>query len=107
VRKQVPVVVANIMNLLEHRAVKEGYDGYGSCPLTTSKGTVMLAEFSYGGKVTPSFPLFDPRSNSRLWWLGKLIGFPWLYWQVMIKGYEFDIPHKASYAQKLVDKDTK
>lgn len=106
VRKQVPVVVANIINLLDKQTVTEGYDGYGSCPLTTSKGTVMLAEFSYGGKVTPSFPFFDPRSNSRLWWLGKIVGFPWLYWQVMIKGYEFDIPHKASYAKKLVDKDS-
>ena len=106
VRKQVPVVVKNILKLLKHQTVVEDYDGYGSCPLTTSKGTVMLAEFSYGGKVTPSFPFLDPRSNSRLWWIGKLIGFPWLYWQVMIKGYDFDIPHKATYAEKLVDKDT-
>ncbi len=106
VRKQVPVVVNNVLKLIANDAVVEGYDGYGSCPLTTSKGTVMLAEFSYGGEVTPSFPFLDPRKNSRLWWLGKLFGFPWLYWKVMIKGYEFDIPHKASYAKKLVDKDS-
>ena len=106
VRKQVPVVVDNILKLMANDSVSEGYDGYGSCPLTTSKGTVMLAEFSYGGEVTPSFPFLDPRKNSRLWWLGKLFGFPWLYWKVMIKGYEFDIPHKASYAKKLVDKDS-
>jgi len=105
VRKQVPVVVTNILKLRNSEAVAEGYDGYGSCPLTTSVGTVMLAEFSYGGTVTPSFPFLDPRTNSKLWWIGKLIGFPWLYWQVMIKGYDFDVPHKASYAEKLTKED--
>lgn len=105
VRKQVPVVVSNILKLRENQAVAEDYDGYGSCPLTTSLNTVMLAEFSYGGKVTPSFPFLDPRTNSRLWWFGKTFGFPWLYWNVMIKGYEFDIPHKASYVEKLTTQD--
>lgn len=105
VRKQVPVVVDNIINLMNQKALTEGYDGYGSCPLTTSLNTVMLAEFSYGGKVTPSFPILDPRANRWIWWIGKVIGFPWLYWSVMIKGYRIDIPHKASYAAKLVEKD--
>ncbi len=105
VRKQVPVVVDNILNLLESQEIAEGYDGYGSCPLTTSLSTVMLAEFSYGGKVTPSFPFLDPRTNSRLWWFGKIFGFPWLYWQLMIKGIRFDIPHKASYVEKLTKED--
>jgi len=50
VRKQVPVVVDNILNLINSKQPAEGYDGYGSCPLTTSLSTVMLAEFSYGGK---------------------------------------------------------
>ncbi len=100
VRKQVPVVVDNIFKLIEQQNVTEGYDGYGSCPLTTSLNTVMLAEFSYGGKVTPSFPFLDPRKNRWIWWWGKTTGFPMLYWDWMLKGYRFDIPHKASYAEK-------
>jgi hypothetical protein len=44
----------------------------------------MLAEFAYAGKVTPSFPFLDPRTNSRLWWFGKTFGFPWLYWHIMV-----------------------
>ncbi len=106
VRKQVPVVVDNILKLLDKKELVEGYDGYGSCPLTTSLSTVMLAEFSYGGKVTPSFPFLDPRTNSRLWWFGKTFGFPWLYWKIMIKGIRFDIPHKASYVEKLTKEDS-
>lgn len=103
VRKQVPVVVDNILKLIDGKAVIEGYDGYGSCPLTTSLSTVMLAEFSYGGKVTPSFPLLDPRKNRFIWWWGKTVGFPWLYWDLMIKGYRIDIPHLEAYAKKFVD----
>lgn len=106
VRKQVPVVVDNILKLKENQELVEGYDGYGSCPLTTSLNTVMLAEFSYGGKVTPSFPFLDPRTNSKLWWFGKTFFFPWLYWYVMIKGLRIDVPHKSSYAEKLVNKDS-
>lgn len=105
VRKQVPVVVDNILALMGNKAVAEGYDGYGSCPLTTSLNTVMLAEFSYAGKVTPSFPFIDPRKNRWIWWWGKTTGFPWLYWHLMLKGYRIDIPHLESYAQQFVKED--
>ncbi len=103
VRKQVPVVVDNITNMMNNAAMREGYDGYGSCPLTTSLNGVILAEFSYGGKVTPSFPWIDPRKSRWIWWLGKTTIFPWMYWHLMIKGYRIDIPHLASYAEKYVN----
>ncbi len=105
VRKQVPVVVDNILSLQNSMALREGYDGYGSCPLTTSLSTVMLAEFSYDGKVTPSFPLLDPRKNRFIWWWGKTTGFPWLYWHLMIKGYRIDIPHLECYAKKFMKEE--
>ncbi len=105
VRKQVPVVVDNILALMNSTATAEGYDGYGSCPLTTSLNTVILAEFSYDGKVTPSFPMLDPRANRFIWWWGKTTGFPWLYWHLMLKGYRIDIPHLESYAQKFMKED--
>ncbi len=105
VRKQVPVVVDNILSLINSKQVAEGYDGYGSCPLTTSLNTVMLAEFAYDGKVTPSFPLLDPRKNRSLWWWGKTTGFPWLYWHLMIKGYRIDIPHLESYAKGFLNEE--
>jgi len=105
IRKQVPVVVDNITNVMKQKALREGYDGYGSCPLTTSLSGVILAEFSYGGKITPSFPFVDPRKSRWIWWLGKTSIFPWMYWHLMLKGFRFDIPHLASYAEKFVDKE--
>ncbi|MGR8940331.1 MAG: NAD(P)/FAD-dependent oxidoreductase [Gammaproteobacteria bacterium] len=105
VRKQVPVVVDNILYLMKNKAIEGKYEGYGSCPLTTSLSTVMLAEFSYGGKVTPSFPFLDPRKNRWIWWWGKKVGFPWMYWQLMLKGYRIDIPSRESYAKKFMQEE--
>ena len=105
VRKQVPILVDNIFHLIEGKALQEKYDGYGSCPLTTSLSTVILAEFSYGGKVTPSFPLLDPRKSLFIWWIGKKIGFPWMNWHLMLKGYRIDIPHLESYAKRFINEE--
>ncbi len=102
VRKQVPVVVKNILALIAGQAIAPQYDGYGSCPLTTSLHSVMLAEFSYDGKVTPSFPVMDPRANRFIWWIGKKYLLPLLYWNYMLKGISCDIPHKQSYAEKFL-----
>jgi len=33
------------------------------------------------------------------------MGFPWMYWVLMLKGYRFDIPHLASYAKHLKDEE--
>ncbi|MCW5772726.1 MAG: NAD(P)/FAD-dependent oxidoreductase, partial [Rhodospirillaceae bacterium] len=59
VRKQAPVVVRNLIRLAKGAQVEATYDGYASCPLTTAQGKTILAEFIYGGKVTPTLPL-DP-----------------------------------------------
>ena len=77
------------------------YDGYGSCPLVTSYGTVILAEFTYGGTVTPSFPLDPTRERRSMWWLKKYF-LPYLYWDLMLKGHEWDIPHKPWTAPSLI-----
>jgi sulfide:quinone oxidoreductase len=67
------------------------YDGYGSCPLTVERGKIVLAEFTYGGKVAPSFPswLIDGTRPSRLAWLLKERILPPLYWKGMLKGHEW------------------
>ena len=93
-RIQAPIVVANLLAAMKGKPLPKAYDGYGSCPLTVAYGKIVLAEFAYGGKVTPSFPL-DPRVPRRSMWLLKTKLLPWLYWSHMFKGGEFDIPHRA------------
>ncbi|TLU71088.1 NAD(P)/FAD-dependent oxidoreductase [Lichenicoccus roseus] len=93
VRLQAPVVVRNLLSRIEGAKLSAVYDGYGSCPLTTGYGKVVLAEFGYGGKVTPSFPL-DPRVPRLSAWLLKQNFLPYMYWNWMLKGSEFDIKHR-------------
>ena len=96
VRKQAPIVAHNIIKDINKSSESyRHYDGYGACPLTVAYGKVMLAEFCYAGKVTPSFP-FDPTKPSSLYWQMKSKLFPWLQWNVMFKGKEWSKPnHKA------------
>jgi len=70
-RKQYKVVVDNMIASMEARSLPSAYAGYTVCPLITSIGTVMLAEFNWTKKPTPSFPL-DPTKERWLWWLLKV-----------------------------------
>ncbi|MGH8558893.1 MAG: FAD-dependent oxidoreductase [Methylococcales bacterium] len=92
-RLQAPLVARGLLAKIKNTPLPKAYDGYGACPLVTSKNSVMLAEFCYNGKVTPSFPL-DPRKERYSYWLLKKYGFPFLYWKIMLKGIEFNVPHK-------------
>lgn len=71
-RKQYKVVVENLIAVMEgKKELPAKYDGYTVCPLITSIGTVMLAEFNWTGKPSPSFPL-DPVQERWIWWLLKV-----------------------------------
>jgi len=71
-RKQYKVVVDNVIAMMEGKSeLPSKYAGYTVCPLVTSIGTVMLAEFNWTKKPTPSFPL-DPTQERWIWWLLKV-----------------------------------
>jgi sulfide:quinone oxidoreductase len=70
-RKQYKVVVENVISAMEGKPLTSKYDGYTVCPLITSLGTVMLAEFDWSKTPTPSFP-FDPTQERWIWWLLKV-----------------------------------
>jgi sulfide:quinone oxidoreductase len=90
IRKQAPVVVANIL-----QRIKDGmlspvkYEGYSSCPLVTGYGKMLLAEFKYDN-VRDSDPLLSRMFDTAkpLWsmWMLKKYMLPWLYWNRMLKG---------------------
>ncbi|MBI3936332.1 MAG: NAD(P)/FAD-dependent oxidoreductase [Betaproteobacteria bacterium] len=101
IRKQSPVVVRNLLHLIRGGALEEGYDGYASCPLTTAYGKVLMAEFIYGGKVTPTFPL-DPRKERGLYWWVKTTGLPRMYWDYMLKGHEWFFKHDTNWKEPPV-----
>ena len=88
VRKQIVVVAENLLALRRQAPLPLKYDGYGSCPLTVEKGKVVLAEFGYGGRLLPTFPL-DPTVARRSAWFLKATLLPWFYWNGMLKGREW------------------
>ncbi len=96
VRKQAPVVVKNLLAFLDQQPLTARYDGYTSCPLVTGYGEVMLAEFTYGGTVTPTLPL-NPFKRSRFYWVVKKHLLPPFYWRYMLRGKEGDIAHKERH----------
>ena len=98
IRKQAPVVADNLLAVKHNDEVNASYDGYASCPLTTSYGKVILAEFRYGGQVTPSLPL-SPKVSRRSYWYVKTIGLAVLYWDFMLKGFEWDVPHNIDFEE--------
>ena len=71
VRKQYKVLVDNLISVMEGKEPTAKYTGYTVCPLITDIGKVMLAEFDWTAKPTPSFPL-DPTQERYIWWLLKV-----------------------------------
>ncbi|MEO6699798.1 MAG: sulfur transferase domain-containing protein [Paraperlucidibaca sp.] len=88
VRKQIVVVSENLLALRAGVPLATRYDGYGACPLTVEKGKVVMAEFGFGGKLLPTFPL-NPVVARRSQWFLKVSVLPMVYWQLMLKGREW------------------
>ena len=92
IRKQVPIVVDNLVKLIKENTLGTmAYNGYSSCPLVTDYGKMVLAEFDYDNNFTPDPKLKNmlikdsSKQHWRLWMLKKYI-LPYLYWNKMMKG---------------------
>ncbi|MFM7381751.1 MAG: FAD/NAD(P)-binding oxidoreductase [Microcystaceae cyanobacterium] len=89
IRKQAPVVAQNLLALMEKQTLAGQYGGYTCCPLVTGYGKTIMAEFDYENKPKSSFP-FDPTQERWSMWLVKRYVLPWLYWNRMLKGEDFE-----------------
>jgi sulfide:quinone oxidoreductase len=86
IRKQVPVVAANLQASLNGTPLPAKYGGYASCPVTTARDKVLLAEFDYTMKPAPSIPLIDTAHERRDMWCLKRRGLPAMYWNLILTG---------------------
>lgn len=80
-RKQYAVLTDNVISMMESGSIpasNKKYDGYTVCPLITSIGTVMLAEFNWAskkpgsGKNAALVSFLDPTQERYIWWLLKV-----------------------------------
>ncbi|MFF5380833.1 NAD(P)/FAD-dependent oxidoreductase [Pedobacter suwonensis] len=85
IRKQAPVLVDNLLALLQGRKPAQVYNGYGSCPLVTGYGKLVLAEFDYNNEPMETFPFNQAKERYSMWLLKTKV-LPWLYWNKILKG---------------------
>ena len=85
IRKQAPVLVANLLAQIAGQPLNAAYDGYTSCPLVTGYGRLILAEFDYDGKPVETFP-FDQSKERLSMYLMKKHLLPAMYWHGMMRG---------------------
>jgi len=98
VRGQAPVLVANLLALLDGRPLEAAYDGYSCCPLITGYGKAIMAEFNYKQEPVPSFPLDPTKERWSMWFVKRKI-LPALYWNRMLAGAQHErrfIPGRIS-----------
>ncbi|WP_322488194.1 FAD/NAD(P)-binding oxidoreductase [Chloroflexus sp.] len=85
IRKQAPVLVANLTAAIAKETLPATYDGYTSCPLVTGYGSLILAEFDYANQPKESFP-FDQSQERYSMYALKAYGLPAMYWNGMLRG---------------------
>ena len=85
VRKQAPVLVENLLAVINDEQPTAKYDGYTSCPVVTGYDSLILAEFNYEHEPAETFP-FDQSKERFSMLMLKKYGLPSLYWHGMLKG---------------------
>ncbi|MBB6054034.1 NAD(P)/FAD-dependent oxidoreductase [Armatimonas rosea] len=86
IRKQAPVLVSNLLAVMEKKAPTATYDGYTSCPVVTGYGRLVMAEFDYDNNVKQSFPFIDQKKERWDMYMVKRHLLPQMYWHGMLKG---------------------
>lgn len=87
IRKQLPVVTQNLLQLLNSGIIAKPlkYNGYSACPILTDYHHVVMAEFTYGNKPSSSF-FFNTKRPLWIMYLLKHYVLPFMYWRIMLRG---------------------
>lgn len=85
IRKQAPVVVANVLALMNNESFGTEYTGYTSCPLLTGYGKLVLAEFDYNNEPMETFPFDQSKERWSMYMLKKEV-LPRMYWGQILTG---------------------
>lgn len=85
IRKQAPVVVANLLAAMQGKSPVKLYTGYTSCPLVTGYGKLVLAEFDYSNQPAETFPFDQSKERWSMYQLKKEV-LPWMYWNKILPG---------------------
>ncbi|XP_065839419.1 sulfide:quinone oxidoreductase, mitochondrial-like isoform X3 [Oscarella lobularis] len=79
------VLRENLLAAMRGQALTQKYDGYTSCPLPTSYGKLVLAEFDFNGEPLETFPVNQGKERRPFYFMKKDM-MPFLYWNLLLKG---------------------
>ena len=86
IRKQAPVVVDQLISQIKTgKPAATQYNGYGSCPLVTGYGKLVLAEFDYDNNPMETFPFDQSKERWSMYQMKRHV-LPWLYWNKILQG---------------------
>ncbi len=86
VRKQTPVLVEQLLSQIRTgKPADAKYSGYGSCPLITGYGKLVLAEFDFDNNPMETFPFDQAKERWSMYQLKRYV-LPWLYWNKILHG---------------------
>lgn len=86
IRKQAPVLAANIAAVRAGGTPTKRYDGYSAAPITFSRDRLSLFEFDPRYRPLPTTRRPDLTKPRRLSWLFDRYGFPQIYWRRILRG---------------------
>lgn len=86
-RKQTAVLAKNLDAVLHGGIASAQYDGYGVCPMTVSRSSVVWAEFGPSGELMPTVPFLRRmyRESALSWFFDRRV-LPWVYWNLILTG---------------------
>lgn len=86
-RKQTMVLAKNLAAVAGGGEPRARYDGYGVCPMTVSRSSVVWAEFGPSGELMPTIPFFRRmyRESALSWFFDRRV-LPWVYWNLILTG---------------------
>ena len=81
------ILVENLIASIQNKKILPAkYNGYTLYPLATDIGKVMLMEFDWDMKPTPTFPL-NPTKERWIWWLLKVYAIKPIVMKGMLNGH--------------------
>ncbi|XP_050684346.1 sulfide:quinone oxidoreductase, mitochondrial [Leptidea sinapis] len=98
IAKQCYVLERNLWADMSGGHGAQRYDGYGACPIVTSYGTCILAEFLYDGVPHETMP-YNQAKESKIAYYMKRHLFPFIYWNMMLKGWY----HGPEIVRKIIN----
>lgn len=86
-RRQIAVLVDNLVAARRGDTTAATYDGYTVAPIATDAHTLIAAEFDRSGASASALPSFlDPYKPRRSAWAFDRYGLPQIYWNFILKG---------------------